>query len=116
MNIDNIQNSLMNKIISRAKAIVEKNAKTLASMIRYETTVANTELSMQSEDHGYDFKFIPDSFAEGIVFGCVIENGTSVKMSMTIPSSVFKNATDGQISFFKEYIIENAKKRLNSML
>lgn len=112
MNIQELQDSLKKKIMDKATEIIEKRAEKLAAFIKYETTVTNTELAMNSEKHGYDFEFISESYADGIVISPTSASDSNISLSISIPSHVFKNARSEEVEFFKTYILANAIKRL----
>lgn len=113
MNIDDLRNRIMHKVYEKAERIVEQRAQTLKALLRYEIGVANTELALYSNDHGYDFHFISNSYADNIVVSpAVLDNG-SITMSVTIPNHAYKDASDSEINFFKTFILSNAIKKLN---
>lgn len=108
MTTNDLKERLMQKVIEKAENIIDNQAKTLISLIEYEIAIVNTELAMSSKDHGYNFNFISESYADGIVLHPAKTDGGSVTLTLSIPSHVFKNASDEEIAFFKQFVLSNA--------
>lgn len=115
MTADEIKDRLIQRVITRAEEILVSKAKTFSSLLKYEITVTNVELAMESDGHGYNFKFIPESYADGAVLSPVVAGEDKLEMKLTIPQHVFKNASDEEIAFFKTFIVPNATKRFKQM-
>lgn len=112
MTTDKLKDALMKKISEKTEAILLKKAQTLTALIQYEIAVANTELAMSSAVHGYDFQFIPESYADAVIIGQAQSGGGQMKMTITIPAHAFKNASENEVAFFKTYILANALTKL----
>lgn len=112
MNADDLKTRLMNTVFQRAETIITNRALTLKALLKYEIAVTNTELALYSNDHGYDFKFLSDSYADNVVISPVQTSSNAVSLRVTIPQYAFKNASDKEISFFKEYVLANALRKL----
>ena len=112
MNVDELKNKLLNQIYSKAENVIEERARRLKSLLKYEIAVMNTELAMRSKDHGYDFKFLSDSYADNIVLSPVETRNGQVSMSITIPQHAYKDASADEIAFFKEFVLANALTKL----
>jgi len=94
MNANELRDRLMQRVYEKAERIIEERAQTLKALLKYEIAVMNTELAMRSRDHGYDFKFISDSYADNIVLSPVVTNNGSVSMNVTIPRHAYKDASN----------------------
>lgn len=112
MNVTDLKNQLTKKIYDKAEDIISQRATMLSALLKYEISVINTELAMRSDDHGYNFKFIPESYANGVVLSPVKTDNGSVSMTFSIPSHVFKNASDEEVEFFKTFVLSNAIAKL----
>lgn len=115
MTQDDFKNRIMNKVYQKAQNIIESKASTLKALFKYEIAVTNTELALRSNTHGYDFKFIPDSYAEHVVISPVKTNSETVKITFSIPSYAFKDATDEEVAFLKDYVLANALQKLKGI-
>lgn len=114
MNYDDFKNNMMNKIYRRAAEVIENRAQMLKALFRYEIAIANTELAMRSNKHGYDFKSISDSYAEHVVISpAELDVGSGVvKLKFSISNYAFKNASEKEVAFLKEYVLANALQKL----
>ena len=112
MNANELKKQLLDKVHNKAKQIIEERARMLKELLRYEIAVTNTELAMRSKDHGYDFKFLSDSYANNIVLHPVETQDGSVSTRITIPRHAYKDASDDEVAFFKEFVLANALTRL----
>lgn len=112
MNADELRKQLLNRVQEKAEQIIEERAKQLKALLKYEIAVTNTELAMRSDAHGYDFKFLSDSYANNIVLSPIISEQGSVNMTVTIPRHAYKDASDGEVAFFKEFVLANAITKL----
>ena len=113
MNANDLREKLMHQIYQRAEKIVEQKARTLKALLRYEIGVMNTELAMRSKEHGYDFNFLSNSYADNIVITPVTSENGSVTVSITISRHAYKDASDSEVEFFKTFVLTNALKKLN---
>jgi len=114
MNTQNIKDRIMQKVYDRAESEISRKAQTLVALLKYEIAVANTELAMRSHKHGYDFKFIPESYADSIVIGEAALENNAVTMTVRIPQHVLKDESESKIEFFKTYVLANAIKKLRN--
>lgn len=112
MNANDLRSRLMQRIYEKAERIIEERARTLQALLKYEIAVVNTELAMRSSDHGYDFKFLSDSYADNIVLSPLETDSGSVTMRVTIPNHAYKDASADEVAFFKEYVLANALQKL----
>lgn len=113
MKVNDLRERLMQQIYDKAEKIVEQKAKALKALLRYEIGVMNTELAMRSKDHGYDFKFLSNSYADNIVITPATSQDGTVTVSVTIPKHAYKDATDSEVEFFKTFVLANALKKLS---
>ena len=112
MNTSDLRNRLMEQVYKKAEYIIEERAKTLQALLKYEIAVINTELAMRSNQHGYDFKFLSDSYANNIVLSPIQTDSGSVSIRVTIPNHAYKDASNDEVAFFKEYVLANALQKL----
>lgn len=112
MNRTSIKNRLTEAVLNKAEDVLTEKAKTLSALIKYEISVVNTELAMQSSDHGYNFKFIPESYADNVMFHPVKTEGASLTLTLSIPSAAFSHASKEEIEFFKTFVLKNAMLKL----
>lgn len=112
MNANDMQNRLIQRIYEKAERIIDERGRTLQALIKYEIAVINTELAMRSNDHGYNFKFLSDSYADNIVLSPVQTDSGSVSMRVTIPNHAYKDASEEEVAFFKEFVLTNALQKL----
>lgn len=114
MNANDIKKQLTQTILQKAEDILQSKARLFTALLFYEIAVVNTELAMRSEDHGYDFKFIPDSYAQAVVISGEESSSSGVSLKITIPSHAFKNASDEEATFFKTYVVGNVIKKMKN--
>ena len=114
MNVSELKERLTGKIMSTAESIIESKARMFAALLKYEIAVANTELAMRSDNHGYDFKFIPDDLANSVVIGNVERGDGQVMLSIKIPPRALANHSDEFVEFFKTYVVANAVTKLRN--
>ena len=112
MNADDIKKQLLDRIQKKAEQIIERKARQLKALLKYEIAVANTELAMRSKNHGYDFKFLSDSYANNIITSPVQTDNGSVSMRVIIPKHAYKDASEEEVEFFKNYVLANAMIKL----
>lgn len=112
MSTSDLRNRLMEQVYKKAEYIIEERAKTLQALLKYEIAVINTELAMRSNQHGYDFKFLSDSYANNIVLSPIQTDSGSVSIRVTIPNHAYKDASNDEVAFFKEYVLANALQKL----
>lgn len=112
MSTNDLRNRLMEQVYKKAEYIIEERAKTLQALIKYEIAVINTELAMRSNQHGYDFKFLSDSYANNIILSPTQTDSGSVSIRVTIPNHAYKDASNDEVAFFKEYVLANALQKL----
>lgn len=113
MNVSSVRHELIKKVRNLSKHIIEDQAKQLKSYIQYEIAVVNTELAMSSKEHGYDFKFISNDYADQIIISNAVgtEEG-KISLRVSIPMRAFDDASEDEVLFFKTYILTNAITRL----
>lgn len=114
MNSTDLKERLMGKVMDKAESIIETRARMFTALLKYEIAVANTELAMRSSNHGYDFKFIPEDYANAAVIGQAQREDGQITMTITIPQHVFKDASDSMIEYFKTYVVANAMAKLRN--
>ena len=114
MTSKDLKSSLMQKVMDKAKSVVERRAQTLCALLKYEIAVANTELAMRSKKHGFDFEFIPDSYADAAVLSPAVSEEGKISMRLTIPQHAFKHASEEEIRFFKTYVLANAMTKMRN--
>lgn len=112
MNADELRKQLINRVHQKAESILENRAQQLKALLKYEIAVMNTELALRSKDHGYDFKFLSDSYADNIVLSPVETQQGSVSMRVTIPQHAYKDASEEEVAFFKQFVLANALTKL----
>lgn len=112
MSTSDLRNRLMEQVYKKAEYIIEERAKTLQELLKYEIAVINTELAMRSNQHGYDFKFLSDSYANNIVLSPIQTDSGSVSIRVTIPNHAYKDDSNDEVAFFKEYVLANALQKL----
>lgn len=114
MNSTDLKSRLMDKVMSKAESIIDSKARMFTALLKYEIAVANTELAMRGKEHGYDFKFIPEDYANAAVIGQAQREDGQITMSITIPQHALKDASDSMIAYFKTYIVANAMTKLRN--
>ena len=114
MNAKNLQETLMKKVNQKAEDILMEKSKLFVALLKYEIAVANTEIAMLSEDHGYDFKSIPDSFANSIVLTRSQESNGKVGFSIKIPAHAFKDSSESLVDYFKKYVVANVTTKIRN--
>lgn len=114
MNVENLESNLVNRIYKTAESIIESRARTLTALLKYEIAVANTELAMLSKEHGYDFKFIPEDYANAAMLSPIVRDGGHVSITLTIPPHALKDASESMVEYFKTYIMANAITKLRN--
>lgn len=114
MNVSELKKRLTGKIMSTAESIIENKARTFTALLKYEIAVANTELAMRSNEHGYDFKFIPDDLANAIVIGKAERGDGQVTLNIKIPPYAFADYSDEFVKFFKTYVVANVATKLRN--
>lgn len=112
MNADELRKQLTDRVYQTAERVIEEQAQQLKALLKYEIAVTNTELAMRSKDHGYDFKFLSDSYANNIVLSPIETQHGSVNMRVTIPHHAIKDASADEIAFFKQFVLANALTKL----
>lgn len=112
MNADELRKQLTDRVYQTAERVIQERAQQLKALLKYEIAVTNTELAMRSKDHGYDFKFLSDSYANNIVLSPVETQSGSVSMKVTIPHHAIKDASEEEVSFFKQFVLANALTKL----
>ena len=109
--------SVVNTAISKkAESIANEYARTLVACIKYEFSMANMELANSWRKHGYDFQMMPENFIEQIRVSPVIGAGDSFSITGTAPQESFAGEKQSKIDFFNQYVIENAKLRLKTLI
>ena len=112
MNANQLKEQLTKRIYETAESIISQRAETLKALIKYEIAVMNTELALRSNDHGYDFKFLSDSYANNVVLHPIQTADGSVSLTLTIPQHAYKDASDEEVEFFKTFVLRNAVTKL----
>ena len=112
MNANDLRNRLIQNVYEKAERIIEERGLRLKALLKYEIAVINTELAMRSNNHGYNFKFISDSYVDNIVLSPVYTDSTGVSMRVTIPSHAYKDASEDEVAFVKEFVLANALQKL----
>lgn len=100
--------ALYDNINSKAEDVVRKTAEHYVQLIRYEISVLNTELAMASPNHGYDYKFLPDTLANSVSFHC---NGLNAQIRIE-PNELIK--LNEQQKGLLDLCISNVKLKMNS--
>lgn len=114
LSVNNLREELTKKIMDKAESVIENKARTLTALLKYEIAVANTEIAMNSDKHGYDFTFISEKYADNVTQSRMIKEDGQVSVTLTIPQHVFRDASESEVSFFKTYILSNALTKLRN--
>jgi len=112
MNTEELKKNLTEKIFKKAEDILQERARLFTALLHYEIAVINTELAMRSKDHGYDFEFISDSYADAVTISNEERSSSGVSLKISIPTHAFKHASDKEFEFFKTYVIKNVLTKM----
>ena len=112
MNADELKKQLTDRVYQAAEQVIHERAQRLKALLKYEIAVVNTELAMRSKDHGYDFQFLSDSYANNIVLSPVETQHGGVSIRVSIPHHAFKDASADEVAFFKQFVLANALTKL----
>ena len=114
MNQSELKGVLKNKIYEMADKKVLSLADTFKAYLKYELSVANTELALSSKTHGYNFKVIPEVLADNIQFYSPERSGGKINLRISIPQTAIEKATDEEIAYFRQYVLGNTITKMKN--
>ena len=103
---------IVDKRMQRICKAYESNFRTY---VEYEFNLINTELTMRTKLHGQDFKTMPRQLIEHMQTYLSGSNG-EYSLFVSVGQEGTKGVDDSLIKMFKEYVIQNAKKRASMNL
>ena len=114
MNKNNLNRLIQDRVYDVAKQKLQVMANRFQTYLKYEISVSNTELALSNQNHGYDFKSIPDIFADEVVISTPEMNGGKVGLSITIPQQCIDKVSEQQLAYFKKYVLSNVVTKMKN--